>query len=187
MSRGVANSGFFPRVPVRRSRSAACNMPGCRATLRRVANWVSIESILGVIIRLLTGTRGKPHNAALGLKSPSLAVGVDVGGSSIKCALIDLATGAFAGERFSTPTPAQDSTEALLRALAAVVANIPGNHAVGLAFPSVIRGGIVRSAANLNKAWIGQPLAELAGEHLERPVIALNDAGAAGVGGVCIA
>src|SRR5277367_1071411 len=127
MSRGVASSGFFPRVRVRRSKSAACSVPGCRATLRRVANWLSIESILGVIIRILSGTRGKPHNAALGLNASSLAVGVDVGGSSIKCALIDLANGAFAGERFSTPTPAQDSTEALLRALASVVANIPDN------------------------------------------------------------
>jgi polyphosphate glucokinase len=115
------------------------------------------------------------------LKTSSLAVGVDVGGSSIKCALIDLTTGAFAGERFSTPTPAQDSTEALLRALTSVVANIPGNHAVGLAFPSVIRGGVVRTAANLNKAWIGQPLAELAARHLNRPVIAVNDADAAGL------
>jgi polyphosphate glucokinase len=115
------------------------------------------------------------------LKSTSLAVGVDVGGSSIKCALIDLNTGAFAGERFSTPTPALDSTDALLHALKSVVSNIPGDHAVGLAFPSVIRNGVVRTAANLNKAWIGQPLAELAGKQLGRPVIAINDADAAGL------
>ena len=111
----------------------------------------------------------------------NLAIGVDVGGSSIKCALVDLDTGAFASERFSAPTPAHDSTETLLEALATVVANIPGTHAVGLAFPSVIRGGIVRTAANLNKAWIGQPLAKLAADHLHRPVIAINDADAAGV------
>ncbi|HEX3915368.1 MAG TPA: ROK family protein [Steroidobacteraceae bacterium] len=115
------------------------------------------------------------------MKNSSLAVGVDVGGSSIKCALIDLNTGTFAGERFSTPTPAQDSTGALLGALASVVKNIQGNHAVGLAFPSVIRGGIVRTAANLNKAWIGQPLAQLAQQHLGRPVVAINDADAAGL------
>jgi polyphosphate glucokinase len=110
-----------------------------------------------------------------------LALGIDVGGSSIKCALIDLDTGAFAGERFSTPTPAQDSTDALLSALASVVSNVPGEHAVGLAFPSVIRSGVVRTAANLNKAWIGQPLAELAGRRLRRPVNAINDADAAGL------
>jgi polyphosphate glucokinase len=115
------------------------------------------------------------------LNTSSLAVGVDVGGSSIKCALIDLTTGAFAGERFSTPTPAQDSTEALLAALASVVSNIPGDHAIGLAFPSVIRGGVVRTAANLNKAWIGKPLAQLAAARLGRPVIAINDADAAGL------
>ena len=106
---------------------------------------------------------------------------MDVGGSSIKCALIDLATGKFAGERFSTPTPAQDATDKLLDALTAVVSNIPGNYPVGLAFPSVIRQGIVRTAANLNKAWIGEPLAALAGERLQRPVVAINDADAAGL------
>jgi polyphosphate glucokinase len=58
---------------------------------------------------------------------------------------------------------------------------VPGDHAVGLAFPSVIRNGIVRTAANLNKAWIGKSLAALAGEELRRPVIAINDADAAGL------
>ena len=110
-----------------------------------------------------------------------MAVGIDVGGSSIKCALIDLNTGAFASERFSTPTPAQDSTETLLSALAAVASNVPGDQPVGLAFPSVIRGGIVHTAANLNKAWIGEPLAALASAHLRRPVMAINDADAAGL------
>jgi polyphosphate glucokinase len=115
------------------------------------------------------------------LTSSTLAIGVDVGGSSIKCALIDLQTGQFAGERFSTPTPAQGSTDALLDALASVVAKVQGDHAVGLAFPSVIRAGTVRTAANLNKAWIGQPLAQLAAKRLSRPVIAINDADAAGL------
>jgi polyphosphate glucokinase len=110
-----------------------------------------------------------------------LAVGIDVGGSSIKCALIDLHSGEFAGERFSTPTPAHDSTDALLTALTDVVSNVSGDHPVGLAFPSVIRKGVVRTAANLNKAWVGKPLAELAAKHLRRPVIAINDADAAGL------
>jgi polyphosphate glucokinase len=110
-----------------------------------------------------------------------LAVGIDVGGSSIKCALVDVSTGAFASERFSTPTPARDSTDTLLAALKAVVSNVPGDHPVGLAFPSVIHEGIVRTAAHLNKAWIGKPLAALAGEYLGRSVIAINDADAAGL------
>ncbi len=115
------------------------------------------------------------------MNNSSLAVGIDVGGSSIKCALIDLATGAFAGERFSTPTPAHDSTDALLSALVSVVSKIPGDYAVGVAFPSVMRNGIVRTAANINKSWIGQSLAQLAGNRLGRPVTAINDADAAGL------
>ncbi|MDP9084663.1 MAG: ROK family protein [Pseudomonadota bacterium] len=115
------------------------------------------------------------------MTASSLAIGIDVGGSSIKCALVNLNSGEFVGERFSTPTPAQDSTETLLAALKTVVANVAGNHAVGLAFPSVIRHGVVRTAANLNKAWIGQPLAALAAARLQRPVVAINDADAAGL------
>jgi polyphosphate glucokinase len=115
------------------------------------------------------------------LTSSSLAVGVDVGGSSIKCALVDLNTGEFASERFSTPTPAQESPETLLVALANVVSNLPGDHPVGLAFPTVIQNGTVRTAANLNKAWIGQPLAALAARQLRRSVVAVNDADAAGI------
>ena len=115
------------------------------------------------------------------MNNSSLAIGVDVGGSSIKCALVDIETGAFASERFHTPTPAQGSLDALLSALASVVSKIPGDYAVGLAFPSVIRNGIVRTAANISKRWIGQPLAQLAGDRLERPVTVINDADAAGL------
>jgi polyphosphate glucokinase len=115
------------------------------------------------------------------LSTSSFAVGIDVGGSSIKCALIDLSSGAFAGERFSITTPAHESTDALLDALTSVASNVPGDHAVGVAFPSVMRSGVVRTAANLNKAWIGQPLAERVGRRLRRPVIAINDADAAGL------
>lgn len=117
----------------------------------------------------------------LNVTSANLAIGVDVGGSSIKCALIDLDSGAFASERFSTPTPAQESPAALLSALASVVSNIPGEHAVGVAFPSVVIDGTVHTAAHLNKAWIGEPLERLASARLGRRVTAINDADAAGL------
>jgi polyphosphate glucokinase len=63
------------------------------------------------------------------MSTPTRAVGADVGGSSIKCALIDVKTGAFAGERFSAPTPAQDSTDKWLDALATLVAQVGPGHA----------------------------------------------------------
>jgi len=112
---------------------------------------------------------------------PELAIGVDVGGSSIKCALVDLSDGRLIGERHSVPTPAQGATGVLLDAIAAVTAKLPGDYAIGLAFPSVITRGIVRTAAHLNKAWLGQPLAALATQRLNRAVIAINDADAAGL------
>jgi polyphosphate glucokinase len=92
------------------------------------------------------------------LNSPKLAIGIDVGGSSIKGALVDLDSGKFASERFSTPTPAQDSTETLLQALADVVANMPGAHPV-----------------------IGVALEKIAAERLQREVVAINDADAAAI------
>jgi len=115
------------------------------------------------------------------LTSPKLAIGIDVGGSSIKGALVDLESGKFASQRFSAPTPAQASVDTLLRALYSVVANVPGTHPVGLAFPSVILGGTVRTAAHINKDWIGVPLAKIAAAHLRREVVAVNDADAAGI------
>jgi polyphosphate glucokinase len=115
------------------------------------------------------------------MQTNALSIGVDVGGSSIKCALIDLSSGEILGERHSTPTPAQEAPETLLAAIRAVVARIPGDHPIGLAFPSVITRGTLRSAAHLNKQWIGQPLAAMATSAIGRPVTAINDADAAGL------
>ena len=115
------------------------------------------------------------------MSTASLAIGVDVGGSSIKCALVDVETGAFRSERVSVPTPAQGSFDALLEALAAAASNLPQDLPIGLAFPSVIRSGVILTAANVNKAWIGQQVASLAAQRLGRPVVAINDADAAGL------
>ncbi len=111
----------------------------------------------------------------------NLAIGVDVGGSSIKCATIDLDTAEFHGERHSVPTPAQGSIETMLEAIASAVAHLPAGLPVGLAFPSVIVDGTVRTAAHLNKDWIGRPLTALATARLGRAVTSINDADAAGL------
>ncbi|NNM62041.1 MAG: ROK family protein [Steroidobacteraceae bacterium] len=110
-----------------------------------------------------------------------LSIGVDVGGSSIKCALVDTASGQRL-ERHSVPTPAQGSIEDMLESIASAVDKLPAALPVGLAFPSVIVRGTVRTAAHLNKGWIGRPLGELASRRLGRAVTAINDADAAGLG-----
>jgi polyphosphate glucokinase len=111
----------------------------------------------------------------------SLAVGVDVGGSSIKSAVVDLSSGDFTVARRSVPTPAHGPVAAMLESIATVVSEFDPGLSVGIAFPSVIRAGIVETAANINKDWIGQPLTALAQKRLARQVIAINDADAAGL------
>ncbi len=115
------------------------------------------------------------------MNQPSLGIGVDVGGSSIKSAVVDLRTGNFTVTRRSVPTPAQGTTAQMLDAIAEVIAEFDRALPVGIAFPSVIRSGVVETAANISKSWIGQPLAALARERLSRPVVAINDADAAGL------
>ncbi len=109
------------------------------------------------------------------------AIGVDVGGSSIKSALVNLAEGRLCSERRSVPTPAQGPPAAMLEAIASLVADIDPTLPAGIAFPSVICGGTVETAANISKAWIGQPLARLAAQQLGRAVTVINDADAAGL------
>jgi polyphosphate glucokinase len=111
----------------------------------------------------------------------SVAIGVDVGGSSIKTATVDLRTGKFAVARASVATPAQGSIEDMLDAIAKVIGDSDPKIALGIAFPSVIRNGTVFTAANINKAWIGKPLTALAETRLRRPVVSINDADAAGL------
>lgn len=115
------------------------------------------------------------------MNQKSLAVGVDVGGSSIKSAVVDLNSGDFTVARRSVPTPAHGPVEDMLDSIATVVADFDPGLGVGIAFPSVIRAGVVETAANINKAWIGQPLSALAQMRLARPVTAINDADAAGL------
>ena len=73
----------------------------------------------------------------------SLAVGVDVGGSSIKSAVVDLSSGDFTVARRSVPTPAHGPVAAMLESIATVVSEFDPGLRVGIAFPSVIRAGIV--------------------------------------------
>lgn len=112
------------------------------------------------------------------------ALGIDVGGSGIKGALVDVSTGALVGERHrvSTPRPATPD------AVAGVIAEIARHHdwtgPIGCGFPAVIQRGVARTAANVDASFIGTDLAKLFGERTGRPVTVLNDADAAGLGEV---
>jgi polyphosphate glucokinase len=109
------------------------------------------------------------------------AIGIDIGGSSIKAALVDLTRGTLIGERKSVPSPAMSAVSEMMDAMAAALPDNAGNLMAGVTFPGVVVGGTVHTAANVAKAWIDQPLAEPAALKLKRQVVAINDADAAGL------
>ncbi|HEU5135546.1 MAG TPA: ROK family protein [Steroidobacteraceae bacterium] len=109
------------------------------------------------------------------------AIGIDIGGSSIKAAIVDLHKGCLVGERRSVPSPAMSAVSEMLHAMVAAVPEDTAHLAAGVTFPGVVVGGTVYSAANVAKSWIGQPLADPAAAKLKRKVVAINDADAAGL------
>jgi polyphosphate glucokinase len=109
------------------------------------------------------------------------AIGIDIGGSSIKAAIVDLSRGCLIGERRSVPSPAMSAVSEMMDAMASALPDNAANLMAGVTFPGVVVGGTVHTAANVAKAWIGQPLAEPAAAKLKRQVVAINDADAAGL------
>ncbi len=110
------------------------------------------------------------------------ALGVDVGGSGIKAAPVDLAAGAFAAERVRVETPQPSTPAAVAAVVADLLARFP-EHAdvpVGVTFPAVVQHGITRTAANVDRSWIGTDAETLFSEAAGRPVVVVNDADAAG-------
>lgn len=109
-------------------------------------------------------------------------LGIDVGGSSVKAALVDVRAGRVTGSLMSAPTPRPSTPAALMQVLAGLAHKLPGGaERVGVAFPTVIKAGIAHTAANIDAAWLGTNAEALAEGALARPVLFLNDADAAGI------
>ncbi len=109
-------------------------------------------------------------------------LGVDVGGSSIKAGVVDVESGELMAELISAPTPQPATPQAMIPAIAQLAARLPGwSGPIGLCFPSVVKRGRIRTAANIDSSWLGVEGAELTARALGRPVVFLNDADAAGL------
>jgi polyphosphate glucokinase len=107
-------------------------------------------------------------------------VGVDVGGSGVKAALVDLVSGQATGRvRIETPHPA--TPDAIARTVAGLVHELPGTGTIGCTLPAVVTNGEVRTATNIDKSWIGVHAATVLSRAADRPCVVLNDADAAGV------
>lgn len=110
------------------------------------------------------------------------ALGVDVGGTGVKGAVIDLDTGQMVGERFRVDTPQPATPEAVTGAVAEVVRHFNWSGPLGVTYPGVVVNGVVQTAANVDSSWIGCNAADAYGKALGgRAVTVLNDADAAGL------
>jgi polyphosphate glucokinase len=108
--------------------------------------------------------------------------GIDIGGSGIKGAPVDLKKGAFHKERHRIPTPQPSTPDAVVPVIAEVIAHFspdPGTP-IGVTFPGVVQHGVVLTAANVDESWVGVDLQALVAEATGYPVHVINDADAAG-------
>ncbi len=111
------------------------------------------------------------------------ACGIDIGGSGVKGALVDLDTGTFIGTRVRIDTPIPSTPDAVAQTAAAILERlgVGADVPVGITFPAPIIHGVVAFMANLDQSWTGLDVNELMMRHLGRPVTPLNDADAAGL------
>lgn len=108
-------------------------------------------------------------------------LGIDIGGSGIKGAPVDLETGSLLASRLRIPTPESGKPQPMAEVVAKIVRHFDWQAPIGVGFPAVIRQGVVRSAANIHDKWIGVNIINLLSEATGCPTYALNDADAAGM------
>jgi polyphosphate glucokinase len=107
-------------------------------------------------------------------------LGIDVGGSGIKGAIINTKTGELLTERFRIPTPAEGKPEQIADVIQKIVDHFGWTGAVGVGFPAVVQNGIAKTAANIDKSFIGTNIENLISEKTKCVVKVINDADAAG-------
>jgi polyphosphate glucokinase len=109
-------------------------------------------------------------------------IGVDVGGTGIKAAVVDLRQGTLVTKRVKVDTPHPATPDRVAEVIAKLVSDAAPDDGspVGVTVPGVVRSGVVHSAANIDKSWIGTDADRMLEHALHRPVRVLNDADAAG-------
>ncbi len=119
--------------------------------------------------------------------SGPLAIGVDVGGSGIKAAVVDTGSGRLVSERLRVPTPTPSTPDKVSATIGRLVrrlvksADIAADAPVGVGLPGVAVGGRLLTAANIDPAWVDYPIADKLSKALKRAVSIVNDADAAGI------
>lgn len=111
------------------------------------------------------------------------AIGIDIGGTGIKGALVNLKKGSLVGERIRVDTPSGATPKEVIEQVAGIVDLLGGKHEypIGICFPAIVKNGHTLSAANVDDSWIGLDAKSLFEKRLKSKVSILNDADAAGV------
>jgi polyphosphate glucokinase len=108
------------------------------------------------------------------------ALGIDIGGTGIKGAVVDLATGEFVVERLRIETPERSTPDAVGEIVAQITTHFAWKGPVGCTFPGVVAAGVIRTAANVDTSWIGVDAASTFATTTGCRVAVVNDADAAG-------
>lgn len=114
----------------------------------------------------------------------ALALGIDIGGTGIKGAVVDVATGELVSERLKIATPEGGEPEAIVSTVVELIEQLGGAEdgvPVGVCFPAIVKHGKTLSAANVSKKWVGLEAEKLFEKALRRDIHFVNDADAAGV------
>jgi len=182
--------GHEARTPVRIGTSRP--KQGTVATAgRRILRCMSDKHQIAVIGSVEMDAQADPGGDPLlpgpGTRLSGMALGIDVGGTGVKAALVDLGTAALIGARIRERTPQPSTPEAVSATIASVVTKVllghdtPGGLPVGCGLPGIVKNGRLASAANIDPGWVGWPATDNIGAAIGRPVLIINDADAAGM------
>jgi len=108
-------------------------------------------------------------------------LGIDIGGSGIKGAPVNIKNGELTTERHRIPTPIPSAPDAVADVIAEMVQHFNWQGPIGCTFPAVIKQGVVHTAANVDESWIGVNGEEIFNAKTDCPVLLLNDADAAAI------
>ncbi|MFM2394856.1 MAG: hypothetical protein RLZZ546_2839, partial [Bacteroidota bacterium] len=109
-------------------------------------------------------------------------LGIDVGATGIKGAIVNIETGELMTERIKIKTPSPATPESILTVIKEIKRKLKySGEKIGIGFPSVVKNGTVLSAANIDKSWINYAIKEKYSKGLRKDVYVINDADAAGL------
>ena len=108
-------------------------------------------------------------------------LGIDIGGSGVKGAMVDTEAGAFIGDRLRIDTPQPATPDAVIDVVGQIVSHFDYSGPLGVGFPAVVLDGVTMSAANVDKGWIGYPGRDKIAAVTGCRVTMLNDADVAGI------